>query len=77
MKKFQAIIKVILEKKIVASILFILAYTTPEVAQWIGLNGDGLIESIRYILTGLGGISLLLASPPDLKKLAIFKKVKK
>jgi len=69
MKKFQAVIKVILEKKIVASVLFILAYTTPDIAQWIGINGAGLIESIRYILSGLGGLALVFAQPLDLKKL--------
>ena len=68
MTKFRKMLKIIMEKKVLASLLAIIGMTIPQTAPWLGLNGSTLITTVSGILVALSLILAMYGEIPFKKK---------
>ena len=64
MKKAIQILKVLVEKKVLASIMAIIAITIPVTAKWLEINSMELVNSISGILIAVSVILAMYAEKP-------------
>lgn len=64
MKKAIEILKAIIDKKVVALLVALVAMTVPVTASWIGLNGATLIGIVTALLIFLSTVIGILADKP-------------
>ena len=68
MKKVVAVLKIMIEKKVIASILALIAITIPVTSKWLGVNAGELTNSITGLLVALSVILAMFGEVPFKKK---------
>ena len=64
MKKAIQILKILVEKKVIAAVLAILAVAIPQIAPWLNVNSPALVVSLSAILTATAVILAVFADIP-------------